>query len=115
VLDAIPSARAKSATRPALNASALMPLSRDFAFVVDEDVDAERILKAVRGADKSLIGTAWIFDVFSGETVGAGKKSVAVTVTLQPRERSLAEQEIEAISKKIIAEVTKATNAVLRS
>jgi phenylalanyl-tRNA synthetase beta chain len=115
VLDAIPSARAKSATRPALNASDLMPLARDFAFVVEEAVEAERILKAVRGVDKTLIGSATVFDVFSGETVGAGKKSVAVTVTLQPRQRSLTEQEIEAISKKIIAEVTKATNGVLRS
>ena len=115
VLDAIPSSRSKSATRPAINASDLMPLTRDFAFVVDEAVDAERILKAVRGADKSLIGAAWIFDLFSGESLGAGKKSVAVTVTLQPRERTLTEQEIDAVSKKIIAEVTKATDAVLRS
>ena len=90
-------------------------MSRDFAFVVDEGVDADRILKAVRGADKSLIGAAWIFDLFAGELVGAGKKSVAVTVTLQPRERTLTDEDIEAVSRKIVAEVTKATGAVLRS
>jgi phenylalanyl-tRNA synthetase beta chain len=115
VLDAIPSSRSKSATRPALSASDLMPVSRDFAFVVDEGVDADRILKAVRGADKSLIRAAWIFDLFAGELVGAGKKSVAVTVTLQPRERTLTDEDIEAVSRKIVAEVTKATGALLRS
>jgi phenylalanyl-tRNA synthetase beta chain len=115
VLDAIPQSRSRSATRPALNASDLLPLSRDFAFVVDEEVDADKILKAVRGADKSLIGAAWIFDLFAGENLGAGKKSVAVTVTLQPRERTLTDEEIEAVSKKIIAEVARATGAVLRS
>lgn len=115
ILDVIPSSRTKSATRPALNASDLMPVSRDFAFVVDEGVDASRILKAVRGADKSLIGAAWIFDLFAGESLGAGKKSVAVTVTLQPRERTLTDADIEAVSRKIVAEVARATGAVLRS
>jgi phenylalanyl-tRNA synthetase beta chain len=114
-LGAIPTPRSKSATRPALEASDLMPVSRDFAFVVDVDVEAERILKAVRSADKALISDASIFDLFTGESLGAGKKSVAVNITLQPRAKTLTDQEIEAASQKIISEVVKATGAVLRS
>jgi phenylalanyl-tRNA synthetase beta chain len=115
ILNAIPSPRLKSATRPALDVSDLMAISRDFAFVVDAGLEAEKILKAARGADKSLISEATVFDLFAGESLGSGKKSVAVAVTLQPREKTLTDEEIEAVSQKIVAEVVKATGAVLRS
>jgi phenylalanyl-tRNA synthetase beta chain len=115
ILNSIPIPRSKTATRPALNTSDLMPVSRDFAFVVDEKLEAEKILKAARGVDKSLISEAGIFDLFTGEAVGAGKKSVALAVTLQPRAKTLTDEEIEAVSQRIIAEVVKATGAVLRS
>jgi phenylalanyl-tRNA synthetase beta chain len=92
-----------------------MAISRDFAFVVDAGLEAEKILKAARGADKSLISEATVFDLFAGESLGSGKKSVAVAVTLQPREKTLTDEEIEAVSQKIVAEVVKATGAVLRS
>ncbi|HEY7765773.1 MAG TPA: phenylalanine--tRNA ligase subunit beta, partial [Aestuariivirgaceae bacterium] len=115
ILDALPVARARATTRPALSASDLMPVSRDFAFVVDAQVPADKILKSVRGADRSLIASAAIFDIFTGESMGPNKKSVAVAVTLQPRERTLTDQDIEAISQKIIGEVAKSTGAVLRT
>jgi phenylalanyl-tRNA synthetase beta chain len=114
ILNALPSPRAKSATRPALDVSGLLPVTRDFAFVVDEAVEAEKLLKAARGADK-LIADVAIFDLFAGGTLGEGRKSLAITVTLQPREHTLVDEEIEAVSQKIIAAVVKATGGTLRS
>ena len=75
----------------------------------------EKEMQAVRGADKTLISDVAVFDVFSGEAIGAGKKSVAIEITISPRERSLTEQEIEAISAKVVAQASKATGATLRS
>jgi phenylalanyl-tRNA synthetase beta chain len=115
VLDALPEPRDRSALRPALDASDLMPIKRDFAFVVDDSVEAEKLVKAVRGAEKALISDVAVFDVFAGEAIGAGKKSVAIEITISPRERSLTEQEIEAISAKVVAQASKATGATLRS
>ena len=115
VLDAVPAPRGRTALRPALEASDLMPVKRDFAFVVDDDVEAERLVKAVRGADKTLISDVVVFDVFSGGAIGAGKKSVAIEITIAPRDRSLTEQEIDAIGAKVIAQAGKATGAILRS
>jgi phenylalanyl-tRNA synthetase beta chain len=115
VLDAVPEPRGRTALRPALEASDLMPVKRDFAFVVDDAVEAEKLVKAVRGADKVLISDVAVFDVFSGDAIGAGKKSVAIEITISPRERSLTEQEIEAIGAKVVAQASKATGATLRS
>jgi phenylalanyl-tRNA synthetase beta chain len=115
VLDTIPASRAKTATRAALRASDLMAVTRDFAFVVDDATEAAAVVKAAKGADKTLIGDVAVFDVFAGGTLGAGKKSLAIEVTLQPRDRTLTDQEIEQLSKRIIAQVQKATGAVLRS
>ncbi|MFN4143128.1 phenylalanine--tRNA ligase subunit beta [Aestuariivirga sp.] len=112
VLNAIPASKAKGATRPPLNASDLMPLTRDFAFVVDEKVEAEKLVKAARGADKALIGDVSVFDVYRLE---GGKTSLAIEVSLQPRERTLTEAEIEAVSQKIVQAVNKATGGTLRS
>ncbi|NNL90050.1 MAG: phenylalanine--tRNA ligase subunit beta [Marinicaulis sp.] len=115
-LDAIPPARAKATkTRPALNASELMPLTRDFAFVVDEDVAAETIINAARGADKKLIGGVSVFDVYAGKGVEDGKKSVAIEVTIQPRDKTLTDEEIEAVAERIVAQVNKSTGGVLRA
>ena len=85
-LDAIPGGKKKATkTRPALDASELLALTRDFAFVVDENVAAETLLKAVRGAEKKLIADVALFDVYQGKGVAEGQKSLAVEVTLQPR------------------------------
>ena len=114
-LDALPEPRRNpTRTKPPLNLSGLMPLSRDFAFVVDRDVPAATILKAARVAEKALISGIDVFDVFEGAHVGEGKKSVAVSVTLQPVEKTLSDDEIEKVASAIVASVEKATGGVLR-
>ena len=114
-LDAIPEPRKKATrTKPALELSPLQPVYRDFAFVMDRGVTAAAILKAARGADKALIRQVDIFDVFEGSHVGEGKKSVAIEVTLQPRERTLTDEEIDKVSSAVVAAVTKTTGGELR-
>ena len=115
-LDALPEPRKKATkTKPALDLSALMPLTRDFAFVVDKAVTAGAILKAARGADKNLIRDVSVFDVFEGTHVGEGKKSIAIEVTLQPRDKTLTDEDIEKVSGAIVAAVTKTSGGVLRT
>ncbi len=115
-LDALPEPRKKATkTKPALDLSALMPLSRDFAFVVDKSVTAGTIIKAARGADKALITGVNVFDVFEGSHVGEGKKSVAIEVTLQPTDKTLTDEQIDKVSSSIVAAIAKATGGVLRT
>ncbi|MHA1189492.1 MAG: phenylalanine--tRNA ligase subunit beta [Alphaproteobacteria bacterium] len=114
VLDAIPQPRSTKKTRPALGASDLQPVTRDFAFVVNDDVSAASLIRAAKGADKALIRSVSVFDLFSGASIGEGKTSIAIEVTLQPREQTLTDTEIEAVSGKIIAAVDKATGGTLR-
>ncbi len=115
-LDAIPAPRQKaSKARPGLQLSDLMPLRRDFAFVVDANVPAAKIIKAARSVHKSLIREVNIFDVFEGVHLGAGKKSVGLEVTLQPRDKTLTDEEIEAVSASVVAAVEKASGGALRS
>ena len=113
-LDAIPAAKRKSLTKPALDASDLQAVKRDFAFLLDEDVAAAEVLRAAQGADRALITNVGVFDVFTGQGVPQGKKSLAIEVTLQPREKTLTDAEIEAVAAKIVAAVTKATGGELR-
>ena len=114
-LGAIPDGKKKSTkTRAALDAWDLLPLTRDFAFVVDEAVSAEAVLKAVRGADKKLIADVSLFDVYQGDGVPEGKKSLAVEAIIQPREKTLTDEEIEAVAARIVAQVEKTTGGALR-
>ena len=114
-LDAPPLPKAKATkARPKLVLSAFQPLERDFAFIIDSDVDAEKLVRAARNADKALVTAARVFDVYTGKGVPNGKKSIALSVTLQPVERTLTDAEIEAASAKIVAQVAKATGATLR-
>lgn len=114
-LDAPPLPKAKATkARPKLVLSAFQPLERDFAFLVDAGVEAEKLVRAARNADKALITGARVFDLYAGKGVPEGKKSLAIAVTLQPVERTLTDAEIEAVSDKIVAQVVKATGAVLR-
>ena len=107
-LPAIPAAKQKATrTRPALSLSPLMPLSRDFAFLVDEDKPAGDLVRAVASADKALIADARVFDVYRGQGVPEGQKSVAVEVTIQPREATLTDAEIEALSGRVTAAAAK--------
>ncbi|MFY0308796.1 phenylalanine--tRNA ligase subunit beta [Leisingera sp. D0M16] len=110
----IPLPRKSSATRPALAISDLQAVERDFAFVVDADVEALTLVNAAAGADKALIEDVRVFDEFIGGSLGEGKKSLAITVRLQPTDKTLKEKDIEAVSDKIIAKVTKATGGTLR-
>jgi phenylalanyl-tRNA synthetase beta chain len=113
--EAIPEPKKKvMKTKPALALSPLMPLSRDFAFVVDAGTAAGDIVRAVQSADRALIAGVRVFDVYEGPGVGDGKKSVAVEVTIQPREKTLADAEIEALSTKIVAAAAKSAGATLR-
>jgi phenylalanyl-tRNA synthetase beta chain len=116
ILERIPAAKAKATrAKPALELSPFQPVQRDFAFVVERDVKAADIIKAAQGADRKLITGISVFDVYEGPGIDPGKKSVAIAVTLQPRERTLTDQEIDALAAKIIAEVTKRTGSVLRA
>jgi len=112
--DEVPVAKSKSATRSALASNDLQAVERDFAFVVDEKVEALTLLNAAAGADKALITDVRVFDEFVGGSLGEGKKSLALTVRLQPVEATLKEAEIEAVSAKIVEKVTKATGGALR-
>jgi phenylalanyl-tRNA synthetase beta chain len=114
MLDAIPPRDDVTAARPPLLLSALQPLERDFAFVVAESVSAAAVLEAVRGAEPALIAEASVFDVFAGAALDPGQKSLAVSVVLQPLDKTLTDAEIEAISQRIIAAVAAATGGQLR-
>lgn len=114
-LDALPEPKVKAGrSKGAFDASDQMPVRRDFAFVVDEAVAAEKLIKAARGADKALITDVTLFDIYRGQGIEPGRKSLAIDVTLQPRERTLTEAEIEAVGAKIRAAVEKATGGTLR-
>ena len=112
--EAIPMPRKSSATRPALVLQDLQAVERDFAFVVDADVEALTLVNAAAGADKALIDEVRVFDEFIGGSLGEGRKSIAVTVRLQPVEKTLKDDEIEAVAAKIVEKVTKATGGTLR-
>jgi phenylalanyl-tRNA synthetase beta chain len=115
-VEAIPDGRRKAAkTRPAAKLSPLMPLSRDFAFVLPRSTPAGELTRAVAGADRTLIAGVRVFDVYEGTGIAQHEKSVAIEVTLQPVERTLTDQDIEAVSAKILAAAAKAVGARLRS
>jgi phenylalanyl-tRNA synthetase beta chain len=110
----VPLPRKVGATRPALKTSALQAVERDFAFVVDSDIDAMTLVNAAMGADKALIDDVRVFDEFIGGALGEGKKSLALTVRMQPVEQTLKDADIEAVGAKVVEKVTKATGGVLR-
>ncbi|WP_170420859.1 phenylalanine--tRNA ligase subunit beta [Ruegeria arenilitoris] len=112
--DKVPLPRKSGTTRSALELRDLQAVERDFAFVVDADVEALTLVNAAAGADKALIEEVRVFDEFIGGSLGEGKKSLAITVRLQPTDSTLKEKDIEAVAEKIIAKVTKATGGVLR-
>jgi phenylalanyl-tRNA synthetase beta chain len=115
ILEDIPASKSKpTKARPRLDLSDFMSLQRDFAFVVDRAVEAGAIVKAALGAERTLVTKVDVFDIYEGQGVAPGMKSVAITATIQPREQTLKDTEIEAVMGKIIADVTKKTGAVLR-
>lgn len=116
ILDRIPDAKVKATrAKPLLELSAFQPVSRDFAFIVDRSVKSGDLVRAAQNVDKKLISNVTLFDVYEGKGIDDGKKSVAIAVTMQPREKTLTDQEIDAAAAKIVAEVTKKTGGVLRA
>ncbi len=112
--DEVPMPRKSGASRGALELRDLQAVERDFAFVVDANVDALTLINAAVGADKALIENVRVFDEFIGGSLGEDKKSLAITVRLQPTDKTLKEKDIEAVSAKIVEKVAKATGGVLR-
>ncbi len=117
-LAALPLPKARGATRPPLVLWGLQPVERDFAFVLDARVEAATVVAAALGADRTLVESVRVFDAFAGERaeaqMGPGRKSLAITVRLQPRERTLTEAEIEAVAARVVERVTQATGGSLR-
>jgi len=112
--DEVPEPRAKGPGRAALALSDLQAVERDFAFLVGSDVEALSVVNAAQGADKTLVDSVTVFDEFVGGALGEGRKSLAISVRLQPTDRTLTEDEIEAVAAKIVEKVGKATGGVLR-
>ncbi|HEX7967680.1 MAG TPA: phenylalanine--tRNA ligase subunit beta [Stellaceae bacterium] len=113
-LNHVPLPRGKGRARPLLKLSAFQPVERDFAFIVDADLPAETLLRAARGVDRKLVRDVRLFDVYTGPGIDPGKKSLAITVVLQPEEATLTDEALEAFSQKLVAAIEKATGGTLR-
>jgi phenylalanyl-tRNA synthetase beta chain len=115
VLDRIPQGKQRpTRAKPLLELPPFQPVSRDFAFIVDRRIRAGDIVRAAHGVDKKLIADVTVFDVYEGKGIDEDKKSVAIAVTLQPREKTMTDEEIDAVATRIVAEVTKKTGGTLR-
>lgn len=114
ILDNIPAARSSGTQKKHLDIPSLQAVTRDFAFVVQNDVEADSLLRVVKSADKNLITDAWIFDVYSGKGVDEGHKSIALSVTIQPVLETLTDKDLEDLSSRITDAVQKKTGGVLR-
>jgi phenylalanyl-tRNA synthetase beta chain len=116
VLERIPQPKPKATrAKPVLELSPLQPVERDFAFVVDRGVKSADIVRAALSADRKLVAGVTVFDVYEGQGIEAGKKSIAIAVTLQPREKTMTDEEIDAVAARIVAEVGKRTGGTLRA
>jgi phenylalanyl-tRNA synthetase beta chain len=114
-IDAIPEPKQNATrTKPPLTLSDFQTVRRDFAFVVDKAVDAASIVRAALAGDKKLITGVQVFDLFEGPSLGADKKSVAIEVAIQPQERTLNDEDLDALTRRIVESVGKQTGAVLR-
>jgi phenylalanyl-tRNA synthetase beta chain len=115
ILEKIPEPKVRpTRAKPLLDVSPFQPVERDFAFVVDASVKAVDVVRAAQNVDKKLVTSVVVFDVYEGKGIDTGKKSIAIAVTIQPREKTMTDAEIEALAVKIVAEVTKRTGGVLR-
>ena len=115
MLETLPAQKAKPAkTKPKLELAEYQAVERDFAFVVDAQVPAAEIVKAAATADRALVDSVTVFDVYEGQGIDPGKKSLAISVRLQPKDRTLTEADIEAVASKIVGAVAKATGGKLR-
>jgi phenylalanyl-tRNA synthetase beta chain len=116
ILESIPEAKAKpTRAKPALDLSPFQPVERDFAFVVDRNVKAADLVRAAQMVDRKLITAVTVFDLYEGKGIEPGRKSIAIAVTIQPRDKTMTDAEIEALAGKIVAEVGKRTGGALRA
>jgi phenylalanyl-tRNA synthetase beta chain len=116
ILERIPEPKAKGThAKPALELSPFQPVERDFAFVVERSVKAADLVRAAQSADRKLITAVTVFDLYEGKGIEPGRKSIAIAVTIQPRDKTMTDAEIEALAGKIVAEVGKRTGGVLRA
>ncbi|HAU29737.1 MAG TPA: phenylalanine--tRNA ligase subunit beta [Rhodospirillaceae bacterium] len=113
VLSRLPQPRRKGTARPMLHLSSFQPVRRDFAFVMDAGMEAGKLIRAIRGVDKTLVSDVSVFDIYVGPGVGEGRKSLAVSVVLQPLDHTLSDAEIEGFSVKVVA-AAQAAGATLR-
>src|SRR5690606_33158322 len=114
-LDALPEPRRKpTRTRPPVPLSPFQAVTRDFAFVVDRDVEAAAVVRAAAAADRDLITGVTVFDVFEGPALGPGRKSIAIEVSIQPVERTLADEDFEALAARVVDNVARQTGGELR-
>ena len=115
-VDAVPEPKAKpTRTKPRLDLSPFQAVKRDFAFVVDRGVEAGTLVRAALAADKKLVTGVSVFDVFEGASLGEAKKSIAIEVSIQPVEKTLTDEDFEALAKRIVENVNKQTGGVLRA
>jgi len=115
-LDNIPESRKKiREAKPQFIVSDNQKVVRDFAFVIDEKYSSGEIINLVKKIDKKLIKDVKIFDVYHGDNIAVGKKSIAFNVTLEPKDKTISDNDIEEVSKKIISTVQENTGATLRS
>jgi phenylalanyl-tRNA synthetase beta chain len=112
-VDAVPMPRSGRARAP-LKLSVFQPVERDFAFIVDRDLPAETLLRAARSVDRKLASDIRLFDVYEGKGLPEGKKSLAISVVLQPQDATLTDAEIDAFSTRLVSQVEKATGGTLR-
>lgn len=114
-LDRLPPAKKKNGKGvKTLKLSAFTPIFRDLAFLVDRKVDADKIVSAAKNTDKVLITDVSVFDLYEGEALG-DKKSVAIQLTIQPVEKTMTDEEIESVCRRVVGAVGVATGATLRS
>jgi phenylalanyl-tRNA synthetase beta chain len=115
ILDRVPMAKQRpTRAKPVIELSPFQPVSRDFAFIVDRSVKAGDIVRAAQGVDKKLITDVTVFDVYEGKGIDEAKKSIAIAVTMQPREKTMTDEEIDAVAAKVVAEVARKTGGTLR-
>jgi len=115
ILERIPAAKPRpTRAKPQIELSAFQPVTRDFAFVVEATVKAGDLVRAAQNVDRKLITGVTVFDLYEGKGIDPGKKSIAIAVTLQPRDKTMTDEEIDAVAEKIVAEVSRRTGGVLR-
>jgi len=113
-IEKIPEQKKKGTALPLVDLPSFQPVKRDFAFLADKGVEADSFIRAIKSVDRNMIANVEIFDIYTGKGVEEGKKSVAIAVTLQPRDHTLTDAEIEGLSQKIVAVVEQKTGASLR-